>query len=223
MKKTRLAVFASHYIGEATLNSCRDFRDLLKVQYVVTDDPAKKYTNAKNRIWNCGYDEELRSLVMRQCSKFGIPVIEGRIKSQATIDVLNSFQSDGILVSCFGQKLPHWLLEKVDYAAFNIHPVIAGESLARTRGPRPLLLAAESHATRIQLVIHRMTTEFDNGEIVARSVSVELPKQTRLWQNTPQKYRREILAYWQLLSTITAEMLQKELPSLFGSAVNTPV
>lgn len=215
MDPVRIVAFCSHYLGSSALDCCLSHSEWLQIPLVVTDDPEKTYTNAKGRLWADGFDNSLRQLVRTSATTSRIPVYDDRVNCDAFLKLISQIEPKGILVSCFGQRLPASLLDFVHYRAFNIHPVVPGEGLEATRGPQPFSLAVDIRATQIQLAIHRMSAQFDDGEILARGTPLDFPSEMAQWIQNRPKFGRNILAFWKDMAATLPPLLHDQLPRLF--------
>jgi methionyl-tRNA formyltransferase len=99
-----------------------------------------------------------------------IPVIEvsGRLSSIDPSDLESLLPDDSteiILVACFNQILPRWLVEWARLGAFNLHPSL----LPAYRGPEPLFWIFHDGLEYAGVSIHLMDEAADSGDIVAQT------------------------------------------------------
>jgi methionyl-tRNA formyltransferase len=212
---SRIACFCSHLYGNQALKFCLRNADLFEVPLIITDNISHSFTNAQGRIWSHGWKKHYASLVRRTGERSSIPVFDGKIDDPSFIKQFRQANLDGILVACFGQRLSHSMLKSVEFRAYNIHPVIPGEDLSATRGPRPLVKASELRAKNIQLALHQMSDKFDDGDILARGVPLKLPDGFGTWMSSPDSHQTEIQALWSELSQTIPDLLEGNLARLF--------
>jgi methionyl-tRNA formyltransferase len=94
-----------------------------------------------------------------------VPVIELNPDISNSASIIAELQPDLILVSCFSRKLPDCLLSIPKMGCFNLHPSL----LPAYRGPDPLFWQFKHGSGRFGITLHRMTKQFDGGEIIAQS------------------------------------------------------
>ena len=215
-----IALFGSHLFGYAALAHLLNPKVDVAVALVGTDNPHRSYCNPGGRLWRYGWDESIGTLVPQLAARAGIPAFDDRLSNPAWTDRLAKARIDGILTSCYGQRLPKSFLDFVGGRAFNIHPVMVGADLCDSRGPRALEIAACRGAKQLQLAVHVMTEEFDAGEIVARGAPVSMPDRFGDWFSNPESHLQEVQGVYRELSATTSELLERCLHSLFvaGSA-----
>lgn len=74
-----------------------------------------------------------------------------------------SYKPDIILVSCYARRLSQSILSLAQKGSFNIHPSL----LPEFRGPVPLFWQFRQGVHDFGVSIHRMTKDFDSGNIVS--------------------------------------------------------
>ena len=95
-----------------------------------------------------------------------IPVLAVRsIRDESFIAALSKAALDIICVSCFPWRLPEVVINAARLAAVNIHPSL----LPDNRGPDPLFWTFRRGDDRTGVTIHRMTSAFDAGPILAQT------------------------------------------------------
>ena len=102
----------------------------------------------------------------------------GSIQSLAlnnSIPLINSneillYEPDVILVSCYARRLPQSILSLAKKGSFNVHPSL----LPKFRGPTPLFWQFRQGVNNFGVTIHRMTEEFDTGDIVSHQ-AINMP------------------------------------------------
>jgi len=176
----RIACFASHVIGEQVLEKLLRLPELVEVVLVATDDPLASYSNAHLRIWKYSEGRELdrlARLVPERAAKVGLAAFTSRVR-EAGGEFHRMFEEaspDAIVSAVFGQRLPKHLLEAVGGNAWNLHYVVPGRPLSDTRGGQSIETAYRLGATSLQLTLHRMGEDYDDGPEVARSEPFALP------------------------------------------------
>ncbi len=99
-----------------------------------------------------------------------IPLIKLNKSYSNTISQIQSYQADIILVSCYVRLLPQSILSAALKASINIHPSL----LPGFRGPAPLFWQFREGIKDFGVTLHRMTTEFDTGNILSqKSVNMQ--------------------------------------------------
>lgn len=206
VRPIRIAAFVSHYIGEAALSALFALTPWIEVVLVATDDPRCKFCNPRKRLWSAGGDEDLRTLVSRQAAARSLPAYSGRVKSEQFEKSMRAVRADAIVCCCFGQRLPQQLLDLVEGRAINLHITAPGYPLEATRGADCLALALQL-GTHIEYTAHRMSAEFDRGETLARSQSLEAPIHVQNGSANPE----ELLAFWRQSAGLVDELIRTQL------------
>jgi methionyl-tRNA formyltransferase len=99
-----------------------------------------------------------------------IPLIKITKKQSSLISKLQSYKPDVILVSCYARRLSLSTLSIARKGSFNVHPSL----LPAFRGPNPLFWQFRQGVHDFGITIHRITEEFDAGNIVAqKTVNIE--------------------------------------------------
>ena len=80
------------------------------------------------------------------------------------------YEPDIILVSCYSRRVPQFILSLAKKGCFNIHPSL----LPKFRGPAPLFWQFRQGVNNFGVTIHRMTEEFDTGNIVSQQ-AINMP------------------------------------------------
>ena len=105
----------------------------------------------------------------------------------------------------FNQRIDEPLARLPRYGAVNIHP----SPLPDFRGVDPVFYAKLQHHTELGVSVHRITAEFDAGEILAGETRAAEPDES-VWWTTGRLYDRG------------GEMLVDALDALAGGATGTP-
>jgi hypothetical protein len=210
-RKVKAAVFASHHHGDASFHALLmpPLSKCLDVVIVATDDPCLPYANAAGRLWSHGWDEWLRTLVSRRAEQCGLPVYTGRIRSREFWNDFRQSSPDVLIVNCFGQRVPENMLRFVGYRAFNLHLTAPGFGLEATSGPRALEKVLELGATHLQMTLHRMSEEFDQGEVLAQSEPFPIPETIR---RDPTS--RQMADFYRESTDLPASFLRQDLPGI---------
>lgn len=98
--------------------------------------------------------------------KNSIPLIKVCSSHTNTVKKLQSYQADVILVSCYARLIPESITSTVKKGCFNLHPSL----LPKFRGPIPLFWQFQQGADEFGVSIHRLSNEFDRGNIVAQEI-----------------------------------------------------
>ena len=99
-----------------------------------------------------------------------IPFCAWSLSPETNQKVLQQFQPDLVLVSCFSKKLPEALLSLPPLGCFNLHP----SRLPAYRGPVPLFWQFRDGVTQFGVTLHRMSSRLDAGNIIVQS-AIEMP------------------------------------------------
>lgn len=178
----RLALCCSHVHGELLLRTLFEMEDLVDVVLIATDDPGARFSNAHLRLWRYWFDSEeldhLARLVPDAAAEFGLTAYTGRVRPPDG-EFRRAFEAarpDAILTSVFGQRLPLWMLDAVGGRAWNVHNVVPGFGLCDFRGPQPIEKALALGAPSIQMLLHEMSEQYDDGPEIGRSAPYFLPR-----------------------------------------------
>ena len=201
----RIATFVSHYHGAASLDALLSL-DWLQVVLLATDDPLLPHANAANRLWSHGWDEELRTCITRRGEAAGLTAYTGRILDREFLQRFADCRPDAIVCNVFGQRIPGRMLQHVGYRAYNLHPTVPGLSLEATRGARAIHKGAEYSTGLIDFSLHRMSVEFDCGEILARSEPIVAPDSLRDLRNST-----ETLEFYRASADLPASVIRGHL------------
>jgi methionyl-tRNA formyltransferase len=84
--------------------------------------------------------------------------------ADAFVSRLRELAPDLVLTDSYSMRLPDAVLELPRLGAFNVH----GALLPEYRGPNPIQWALLSDERETGVTIHRMTSQFDAGEVIAQ-------------------------------------------------------
>lgn len=209
-----LALVGSHIHGKRMVETvAADGR--FKIGLVVTDDPRSPYSNADKRLWRYWFGtpelDRLARLVPDAAAEIGLTAFTGRVRPEDGNfrRIFEEAAPDAIVTSVFGQRLPGWMLDFVGGRAWNVHNVIPGQPLAFSRGPQPIEKALALGVPSIQMVLHQMSEEYDDGPEVGRSEPFPLPCIDRL-------DAANMLMIQQGTAPLGAALVQAHLPGLLG-------
>lgn len=93
--------------------------------------------------------------------QYHIPVIELADKLEQSVDLLQSVNTDLILMSCFPKRLPAEIFDLPKFGCFNLHPSI----LPAYRGPSPVHWQCAHKVTESGVTVHQVNVGFDEGDI----------------------------------------------------------
>ena len=94
-----------------------------------------------------------------------LPVLIFSEKILDNVSLIQNYSPDIILVSCFGKRLPDEILSIPTLGCFNLHPSL----LPKFRGPTPVFWQFKYAADLFGITLHRMTYNFDDGDIINQS------------------------------------------------------
>lgn len=125
-------------------------------------------------------------------------------------------QPNVIITCCYPRKVPESILSIAKQGAYNLHPSI----LPSFRGPVPLFWQFHQGVDDFGITLHRMSSEFDSGNIVAKKY-LQMPDGVSLQQATEliaESGSRLILAFLEELSKNSIdEVTQNESISSYQS------
>jgi len=124
-------------------------------------------SNKNNTIPNINKNSEsLASLAFYN----NVPLIKLTKNISSNVTAIKKHQPDIILVSCYARKIPNEIIELAKTGCFNVHPSL----LPRYRGPTPLFWQFKKGEEKFGVTIHRVTEEFDQGNIIAQQ-TIKMP------------------------------------------------
>lgn len=88
----------------------------------------------------------------------------GDLNSADVREALQAVPADLVVVACFDRLLPAHLYENRRFGGVNLHPSL----LPDKRGPDPLFWIFRNDDDRVGATIHRLTDDFDAGDILAQ-------------------------------------------------------
>lgn len=105
----------------------------------------------------------------------GIPVLQPiRVRERESLEEIQSFGPDIIVVAAFGQILPRELLDMPKFGCINVHASL----LPKYRGAAPIQRAIMDGESRTGVTIMKMEEGLDTGDmILKRALAIE-PKET---------------------------------------------
>ena len=144
------------FIGSSTSLSFIPLRALIESKYNVSAFAFDEQHSELNVIKT----DSIQSLAFNN----SIPLIKiDKDYSNATSQI-KIFKPDIILVSCFARLLPKSILSLAKIGCFNVHPSL----LPKFRGPAPLFWQLHEGEVDFGVTLHRISNEFDAGNIVAQ-------------------------------------------------------
>lgn len=115
-------------------------------------------------------DSELNAIQAGTLQSFSfnnsIPLINLNNNISSVISQIEKHQPDVIFVSCYNKLIPQSILSLAKLGAFNLHPSL----LPRFRGPTPLFWQFRDGISDFGITLHRINSEFDQGNIVAYKI-----------------------------------------------------
>jgi len=153
------------YIGSSGPLSYLPLQALIQSDYKVTAIAVD--SNKNNTISSINKNSEcLESLAFYN----NLPLIKLTKSVASNVAAIKKYQADIILVSCYARKIPNEIIEVAKIGCFNIHPSL----LPKYRGPSPLFWQFRNGEEKFGVTIHRVTENFDQGNIVAQQ-SITMP------------------------------------------------
>lgn len=145
------------YIGSDTPLSIIPFQTLIESKHTVC---ALAFDDKSNSEINVTKSGTIQSIALDN----SIPFIKLNEKYTDAVSHIQSYQPDIIIVSCYARLLPQSILSIAKKGSFNIHPSL----LPKFRGPTPLFWQFREGVKNFGVTIHRMTEEFDAGDILSQ-------------------------------------------------------
>lgn len=119
--------------------------------------------------------QEIASPVHQLASQYHIPVYTPTtLRNQEAVYLINSIQSEIIIVVAYGFLIPPLILQAKKYGCLNIHP----SSLPRHRGAAPLQRTIIAGDTTTSVCIMQMDEGFDTGDIILQHSFILPPRIT---------------------------------------------
>jgi len=98
----------------------------------------------------------------------------GSLTSPGTIELVESFTPDVLIVACFPRLIPRVIREIPHLTALNVHPSL----LPAHRGPDPLFWIMRDGGSGCGVTLHELDRRFDTGAILAQR-AVQYPDGVR--------------------------------------------
>jgi len=191
----RVCIFGSFERGAELFKACTEdpyIRQWIKIVGVATDDPEKFPWLAKSRIWKYPEAYAKRRLVPDLVDQYNqvlddkdkIPVFIDRIKDPTTKEMTPEFvaflekcNADMALMGTFGQLITKPIINAFNVGFFNFHPTAAPQVWPHPDdvGPRPFEAMVERSCKTACLAVHWVSPEFDDGPMVSKTASVDIP------------------------------------------------
>lgn len=104
---------------------------------------------------------------VKECAvAHNIPVYQPlKIREQESLDYLNNYEADLIVVVAFGQILPKALLEKPKFGCINVHASL----LPKYRGAAPIQWAVIDGEEKSGVTIMQMDEGLDTGDMISKT------------------------------------------------------
>lgn len=160
----------------------RRFLPFLQLVGVATDDPNQGYISRDKRIWQYPEALERASLVPDQVAHLNnngheIKMTTERVKTDSFNDFVKQTEAEMALMGTFGQLIDQQRIDLFKAGFFNFHPVgnIQWPHI-KDAGPTPFEAMIERGEPRCWMVMHKVNTAFDEGEIVGLSSFVKVPE-----------------------------------------------
>ena len=146
------------YIGSSGALSLLPFKQLLAGPHTIRAVGIYKPIEFKNKI--IALQNESLALAANQ---HAVPVIDLSQSIDVVVEQCEELSIDLILVSCYSKRLPDELIRLARFGCFNMHPSL----LPHYRGSEPIFWQMQQ-ASDVGVSWHRVTHEFDAGDIVAQ-------------------------------------------------------
>jgi len=164
-----IAVFASHGGSDlqAIIDGCKSDRIGAKVAVVISN-------NGDSMALQRGKNEGIPSFHL-SAKKFG----SEELLAEEILKVLSEYQIDMIFLAGYMRMLHISVLEKYDNRIFNIHPALLPKFGGKGMyGMNVHTAVIEAKEKETGVTIHRVSAEYDSGEIVAQTMVPVLKNDT---------------------------------------------
>ncbi|MBK1659115.1 formyltransferase family protein [Paracraurococcus ruber] len=177
----RLVLFASFWIGQATLQAAlayqRRFPERLRIVGLVTDDPVSPQAriSLRKRAWSIMPPAERLQVklgLLRTALAAGIPVYTGEIKTPGFRQALGQWRPDALVTCGFGQVLDRPILDALPYGAYNCHPTDLANG--HGAGPSPWDDMVTRGVFHTVWSVHRMIEQVDAGPVIGQSPPIHV-------------------------------------------------
>ena len=155
-----IAVFASHGGSDlqAIIDGCKNNQINAKVAVVISN-------NGSSMALQRAENEKIPAYHM-SAKKFG----SEDVLAEEILKVLTAYEIDMIFLAGYMRMLHVSILEKYDKRIFNIHPALLPKFGGRGMyGMNVHIAVIEAKETETGVTIHRVSAEYDSGEIVAQT------------------------------------------------------
>lgn len=177
-KKIRVALFGSFYRGYYMLSELLHgpHRELFSVVGVATDDVTQGYISRDKRVWRYPHRPEEETMVAEKAKMHGLPVFNGRIKSEPFYEMYERVWRPQLCVSAtFGQLVDGRIFNPPEFGFFNVHPSIDDGWPSKYAGPNPFQSLIDDGCDHSRAMLHRVDAGLDTGEAIALSPRVDIP------------------------------------------------
>lgn len=178
MTKTKVALFGSFYRGYYLLNELLygPLRTQIEVVGVATDQPDQSYISAHKRVWQYPHSLAEEKMVAELAQRHGIDVYTGRVKQELFYENFEKNWKPHIcLMGTFGQKIDDRLFNFPPLGFFNFHPTDGASWPSRYAGSNPFRELLDDGASHCVICMHRVDSDFDNGELIKKSEPIAIP------------------------------------------------
>lgn len=174
----RVMMFGSFYRGFAVLNELLygPLKSQIEVVAVATDDPTQNFISAHKRVWQYGYTPEEGSMVADLATDCGIPVYQGRVKSEEFYNLYeNEYKPNLCIMATFGQMIDERLFLYPSLGFYNLHPSDDAGWPSIYAGPNPFRMMLDDQQDSCVVSIHKVDGDFDTGKRIGVSETVYIP------------------------------------------------
>lgn len=178
MTKMKIALFGSFYRGYYLLNELLygPLRARIEVVGVATDQPDQAYVSPHKRVWQYPHSVAEENMVAALAQRHGIDVYTGRVKQESFYKQFEeNWQPHICLMGTFGQKIDHRLFNFPRLGFYNFHPTDGASWPSRYAGSNPFRQLLDDSASHCVICMHRVNSDFDNGELIRKSEPIAIP------------------------------------------------
>lgn len=178
--KTRVALYVSFYRGLFVLDQLLvgPCSSLIDIVGLATDDPQQSFVSPSKRVWQHPHSRFEETMVAELAQANGIPVFQGRVKSDEFYEIVEShWRPDICIMGTFGQKINERLYAYPKLGFYNLHPCGLGQWPTRYPGGNPYGEMMQAGEARLQIALHRVSEDIDRGELIGVSESVPIPRE----------------------------------------------
>jgi len=174
----RIAIFGSFYRGHAVLDELTNgpLSKLIKIVGIVTDDPARSFVNAKNRVWQYGYNSYEAHLLDSSANSINCQVYKEKVKKDNFYRLYEDlWKPDLCIMATFGQRINSRLYNFPKLGFVNFHPSDDTIWPSKYAGPNPFSEMISDGLKECILALHEVDSTFDTGRLLMKSDRIPIP------------------------------------------------